>query len=262
MHHASPSSAPAPTLASSSRFVDASAANAMIRFPRPGARAGAVIKSLLTTLCGAALLMTAADVLDPATLQAESTIAPRPALPRDAHQEFVRSLSSLVGQSHSVLAIKPRQDDRGAQLVLWLEDTHDLGQVDADELALIRHSPLFQTITLYTVSRHAVDLRPAELDPASPAFLDRWRSMSAVQARVIATGISDMRVEAISERPSALSDQRLTSDRRPLIAPPNLSHLRVHLTWSSDHADVADEATAVISVGSLTASSLPQEYAP
>jgi hypothetical protein len=264
---------------------DAAPAHPTVRFGGPSIRTGAVIKSLLTTLCGAALLMTAAAVLDPATLQASSASTPRPALPRDAHQEFMRSLGSLVGQCERVLAIKPGEDDRGAELVLWLEDTHDSGRVNADELALLRHSPLFQTITFYTVSRHATALRQAagdqpswrgvirspsarasetanqgansadsaaidEFDVAAPGFIDRWRAMSVVQARVIATGVSDMQVR--DESRNGESQDAANPHLSPLdvstFASPQLSHLRLHLRWTSDSADGPDEASAVVSV--------------
>ncbi len=219
----------------------------------PRFRAGAVIKSLLTTVCGGAMLMTAAAVLDPATLQASSIAQSRPAIARDAHQEFVRSLASLIAQSRHALAVNQRIEDRGSEIILWFEDTHDLGRINADELALMRHSPLFQTITIYTASK-ALGHRPSDFsrepaadgrqpmadaftpdDIASPGFIDRWRAMSAVQAKVVATGISDLQVTPVEG-----NDQS------------RLSNLRLHLQWTGDSVDGFDQASALVEVGRTT----------
>lgn len=229
-------------------------------FRHPRIRAGAVVKSLLTTVCGAAMLMTAAAVLDPATLEAGSIPQARPVAARDARNELMRSISSLVGQCREVLAINHRIEDRGAEIILWFEDTHDLGRINADELALLRHSPLFQTITVYTASKAVTGRRsnvapqsdadnPTSTDIAAPGFIDRWRAMSAVQARVVATGISDLKVEAVEGRGQS-----------------RLSNLRLHLQWTGDSVDGSDEASALVAAGRTSANTAAQqkqqEYTP
>jgi hypothetical protein len=211
-------------------------------------RAGAVIKSLVTTMCGAAMLITAAAVLDPATLQAGSVAAPRIGEPHNAHQDLLNSLTSMLSQCRQVLAVRAGEEDRGAEMIMWLEDSHDPGRINADELAVVRHSPLFQTITLYNVARdtrssqgarltsRAASASPAEAtltqaDLAAPGFIDRWRAMPAVAARVVGSGISDMNIEQVDR-----------SNAR------ELSLVRLHLTWAGDSADGPDDASAAVQV--------------
>ena len=73
------------------------------------------------------------------------------------------------------------------------------------------------------------EMIPADFDIEAPGFIDRWRAMSAVQARVLATSISDMRLEALDATSA-----------------PGLSNLRLHLRWSGDSVDGAIEASAMI----------------
>lgn len=221
-------------------------------------RVRAVVKSLLTTVCGAAMLMSAAAVLDPATLQASSTAAGRPLAASDQHQQVADAVSALMTRAERVLALRPGDADRGVEIVLWLDDSHDAGRVNADELALIRHNRLFQTVTFYSVAPIALNARASARGSAAhagiasfahsasantveasrhdqaidaevftPGFTDRWRGMSAVQARVLAAGISDMRVESF-DGVSALSN------------------LRVHLQWGGDSVDDGSEASAIV----------------
>jgi hypothetical protein len=212
-------------------------------------RGALVARSLLLTVCGGALLMTAAAVLDPSTLQASSTpVTHDEAQPDEQQQRVANALTSLLWNSKQVLAAHNARDQRGAEVLLWLHDEHDVGRTDADEIALVRHNALFQTITVYSVAPKAESGSPqADGDLAAPDFLDRWRAQADVKGRVIATGISDFQIE--SAVPSALSP------------------LRLHLTWPGDSADGGMHASNSIEVTGRYPSPEPmptpqQEYHP
>jgi hypothetical protein len=247
-------------------------------------RAGAVIRSFLALTCAGVVLMTAAMVLDPATLQAQSTEAPTLRLQRSAQQEFVNALCDLVGQCEQVLAVRPANAERGTEMVLWREDAADPDRINANELALVRHNPLFGTITVYAIAgerpetRKEGDQSPApawrgavrahseqrltdgaaersssglasivlsEADIASPGFIDRWRTMPSVQARVVGTGLADMRIESLE----AVGQKRL-------------SLLRLRLTWDDDSVDGTHESSAVVEAGRRRGGAHQQEYIP
>lgn len=231
--------------------------------PSRRARAGKVLRSVLTTLCGGVTLLTAAAVLDPATLRAGSReIHPLP-IPRDAHQDFARSIASMLSQSQQVLAVRPASDERGAEVVLWFDDVREPGQINADELMLIRHSLLFRTVTIYSAAvrsgtslsmgarvsgaeRASASASASENDVMNPAFIDRWRAMPDVQARVVGAGISDMNVEAVDPSSGGV-----------------LPLLRLHLRWDADSVDgieAADEVSMTVQAGRVpfAAPSLPE----
>jgi hypothetical protein len=227
-------------------------------------RAGTAVHSLLTTLCGAAALLTAAAVLDPASLQAGSPDR-QPDTTRNPQEELTEFLSILISQSERVVAINPAQGERGCEVLLWFADTADRGNINASELTLIRHSPLFQTLMVYSMPTNggsdagrpgsAASASPSrapsgptsvrfgtaqaiagaalsESDVVAPGFTDRWRAMSSVEARMIARGISDLSVEEAGH---------------PDVS--QLSLLHLHLTWQGDSVDGAREVSAVVAAG-------------
>lgn len=223
-------------------------------------RRGAVIRSCLTLVCAAGVLLTAAMVLDPATLQARSTIVPPRPVARTIHHEFVNALGQVIGDCEQVLAVRPHDPQSGAELLLWLHDRADRGVINTDELAIIRHNPLLATITMYVVADRLAPDHPrstpntatpraaaaadatasaprsvaviTSADLASPGFSERWRAMPSVRARILASGLADMTIESLHD----LGEQRL-------------SLLRLHLTWSDDLADHPHEASTIIPAG-------------
>jgi hypothetical protein len=232
--------------------------------PRRVVRAAAAMKSLLTMLCGVAILATSAMLLDAATLQAQSVNGADISATRDAHHAFIRSLAGMLGQCEGVLALRDERDGAETEVVVWLDDSHDVGRVNADELAVVRHSPLFQTVTLYSASDRSDSGSPALgagtwagaakpsftdavvtlAEIAAPGATDRWRSHPAVGARVLATGISCMSIEPAHPG----------TDRA-------LSLFRVRLTWDAESSDGAESASAVVEAGRRRIGAL-QEYKP
>ena len=222
------------------------------------ARVGGVLRSLLMFVCGAVLLGGAAIVLEPQAL-----VAVNEPLPTDRSQqrrdEFAENLAALLGNCIEVLACNNHSPNAQASVVVWDNDDENSGVIDPREIKVISHSPLLRTITVYTLEskaapadatskiqpgtvtgvasgapRHPSALRlTGPLDRAAvsaPVFCDRWRSTPSVEPRTFATGISDMRIDAIG-----------TKDGN------ELSLLRLTLRWSADSADGPGEAIALIS---------------
>ncbi len=227
------------------------------------------------------MLLTAAAVLDPATLQARS-VGPAPIQPpRDAHQEFAQSLAGLISQCERVLTVSDNHNGVGAQIVLWSEDRLDPGRINGDELAVIRHSPMFQTVTVYMARRsletvawrgarpgladaasrkndvplEAVTFTGAEL--AAPGVIDRWQAHPAVTARVISTAVSAMSLEAAYH-----AGNRWAPSSGSTASAPALSLFRLRLTWNDDSSDGAQSASALVESGRRRVTNDPRARPP
>lgn len=226
------------------------------------ARMGGVLRSLLMVVCGVVGLGAAALLLEPQALMAVA----RPPQPttnsQRAHDEFAATLASLINDGVEVLAITNHSPESAASIVVWMNDSDNLGVIDPSEIAVISHSQLLRTVTVYTLDKHGSKSaetasggspqspltglqsqvsgaqpsgsRPVRLSGpldriavSAPVFCERWRATPSVQPRAIATGLSDMRVESTGEQESG-------------------SHvLRLRLRWSPDSADGAGEAVAL-----------------
>jgi len=75
------------------------------------------------------------------------------------------------------------------------------------------------------------------------SFCDTWRGLSQVKQCVIATGVSDLRLEPVSEGGGVDGGDG------------ELSHLRISLTWSADSVDGAGEAGALVNLSARPMSS-------
>jgi len=151
------------------------------------------------------------------------------------HGELIDALTRLIARSVGILAIHHRGPGPYLELVLWLDDDINPGRPDAHELALLSHSRILQTLTLYrrpsgTPSKRGggVGLWASGDSASDPSFCGRWRADSGVRALVLMRGVSDMRVEPVAS-PHA-----------------SLQRLRIQLSWAADSVDGADEASAIV----------------
>lgn len=150
---------------------------------------------------------------------------------RPSNQLVMDGLIALVAASSRVLAVHQRDRGPYVEILLRTHDASGHGDLAADEIVLLSHSEILQTITLYTVAegeaRGSYGL--AGLwgwpEPDNREFADRWRSHPRVEQRVIATGVSSMTVHRLED-----------------------SRLRISLIWASESADARDEASAVVAV--------------
>jgi hypothetical protein len=246
-------------------------------------RAGATLKSMLTVMCGAVTLLTAAAVLDPASLQARSIGHAPLQPPRDARREFTLSLASLMSQCQQVLAVNSTHQGRGCQIILWSDDLRDPGRINSDELAVVAHNPASHTVTVHTMPRDAsrardndlssagaiiprADFASAALSRASAAnpapahhgqaTIDHWLAHPSVTARVVSTGVQTMSLEpahAPGDRWAGL--RHATEPDSPSaatsadVSSSELSLFRLRLTWTSDSSDGALSASALVESG-------------
>lgn len=191
-------------------------------------------------------------MFDPATLQAGTASASRLADQTPAPR--AAEALALVHGCKQVLAAHNRGATPYTELVLWMHDETNPGVIDASEVAVLCHSRLFRTITVYGLAsstpeglmRLSVTVPETTFD--DPSFCDQWRSMPQIRPLTIATGISDMRLEPLSEAGGAASGNHghvgphseLSTFGRPM---------RLRLRWTGDSTDGPQETTSMIAVG-------------
>ncbi len=196
----------------------------------PDYRRGITLGGVIAALSTATVLSVTAAVVTPRYLLAQSVASDVIAARNANNQQFITGLGALVGRSVEVLAVWPRGDTPYLELVLWLEDRGRPGRLDQSELAVVSHSEVLQTIVLYRRSEDEADGPGglARVEAQGAGFCDRWRANPNVWPTVLATGVTDMRVEQTG---------------RPYEA---TQRLRITLTWSSDSSDGPDEASVLV----------------
>ncbi len=157
------------------------------------------------------------------------------------HQQLIDDLAGLIARSIGTIAIHPRGATPYEEIVLWLADGQaegTAGRADEAELAVLSHSSVLHTITVYRLEDpEAERSRTVVVPRSSPAFCERWRADPRVGSLVLGRGVSDMRVETVGDA----QDQWELSGTWG-----GLQRLRLTLTWASDSADGADEASVLI----------------
>lgn len=218
-----------------SHFCDPSAPPAIT------ARRGGTVTGLLVTLSLLGTLTVGAIVVSPRFLQARESSSPVVTAQSPRHQAMLESLAALIGRSRQLIAMHDRSVSPYVEAVLWLEDADRSGTPDPPEIAVLSHSEILRTITIYGVP---VGLSPEDLaevwpnfksiDLTEPGFCDRWRSSPLIATQVIGTGISDLQFERLAAPPEG----------RAIVA--GSAHVRIALTWSADSVDGAEEASTLV----------------
>lgn len=165
-----------------------------------------------------------AVLVGPGSLQAkESSFPPVVEAAHERHQTIIDAIGTIVVGACEVLAVHNRGEGPFAEILLRVTCESDAG---AESIALLSHSRILQTITLYTrPADPPISLDEKELTGRS--FCDRWRNDPAVQTRVLATGVDEMQLQrADTEGGGEL--------------------LRIALTWGPESADGQDEASIVV----------------
>lgn len=183
-------------------------------------RRGSAMTTTLIALSIAASLAATAWFASPAYLHAGSTSQHEAVVAQsERHQQIIELIANLIGSSAEVIAIYPRGVTPYAEVVLRLAGAGE--SVNGDEIALLSHSRLLQTVTLYTHSEGDHELTRSEL--LDRGFPDQWRGDPLVQPRLLAAGLSDMQVQVVQS---------------PIV--------RIALTWAADSADGEDEALVYV----------------
>ena len=208
--------------------------------PRGGRRRGGTLGAVLLTLSLVGTVTITTVVFAPRYLAAGTLPPQGVAAANVGHQELIDGLARIVGQSVGVLAVHDRGPTPYMEMVLWLTDAPGGvdGRPDDRELAVLSHSAVLQTITIYRLAAdEETTAGPARDSRRGPQFCDRWRAHPDVMPMVLARGVSDMRVE------------RVDSDRNEWVAWGawgGLQRLRLSLTWASDSTDGPDEASVLV----------------
>lgn len=199
---------------------------------------GGTINGMLVTLSIIGALSAATVFVAPQYLSAQPTRPSAIPASRPAHQTLIDDLATLTTRSVGVLAIHARGATPYEEIVLWLADNDaegSDGRADVSELAILSHSSVMQTITIYRMTGDRMACSGAVR--TSPEFCSHWRADPGVDSVVLGRGVSDMRVETVGER----EDQWGESGRWGA-----LQRLRLTLTWAADSADGADEASVFV----------------
>lgn len=183
------------------------------------ADAGSAISSALIAISITGVVATTAWVARPAYLHAQSPTHESVAARSERNQEIVDLLANLIGSSAEVVAVYPRGATPYAEVVLRIAGEGDA--VQSDEVAVLSHSRVLQSLMLYTHGDVQDDLHRAEL--FASGFPDRWRGDPNVKPILLASGLSDMDVQVVE---------------------PGL--LRIALTWAADSADGEDESMVYV----------------
>ncbi len=199
---------------------------------------GGTINGMLVTLSILGSLTAATIYVAPQYLNAQPGQPSIVPAGHPNHQRLIDDLATLVAQSVGVLAIHPRGATPYVEMVLWLADNDAEGadgRADESELAILSHSRVMHTITLYRTTGGRI--LSAQAARNSPEFCRHWRADPGVDGLVLGRGVSDMRVETVGGQ----EDQWGQSGQWGA-----LQRLRVTLTWAADSADGADEASVLV----------------
>lgn len=209
---------------------------------QPGVRRGATWPAVLWALFVAGTVVTTAVVVTPRYLQADVDAGVVSARVEE-HQQIFALFVDLVSRSKEVVVVNPRGATPFLELVLWLEDSEHIGVIDLQEIAVITHSEVLQTITMHTFDASAVprdrlhpsggDETPETLersDMLAPGFCAAFRDRPGVTRRLLARGIAQLDAEPHVDS---------TAGR---------AKLRISFTWDEESADGGDEASALTDV--------------
>jgi hypothetical protein len=222
-------------------------------------RRGSTLSGVLATIGIIGTFAAVVYVAAPSELHGSAGASVALKQPIDAANEnnqlLIESLATLIGHSAEVVAVHLRTASPYMEIVLRMQGSMDSTDVAAEEIAVISHSSVLHTIMLHSFdnddqsamrraersklsSRHsrAASNRFTRAELELPGFCDQWRSNPNVKPRLLARGISDMRVQTVDRA----NDQRVT--------------LRLSLTWSPEFADGGDEAAVLIDAAMKTGS--------
>lgn len=140
-------------------------------------------------VAGVVIPLRLSGVLGPSN--AEGAPAPE-VIPADPARAIVqRGLKELVESAGALIGV---HDGAPAHAVFWRDDEHDLGVVNADELLVLAHHRLLETLVVYTWEGEEEGRRIGHEELFSDALFAEWRRERQVEAAVVATGATDVRL--------------------------------------------------------------------
>lgn len=205
----------------------------------PTTRRGSTTNGLLVACSVIGTFIVTAAIVTPLSLHASDdkdgpqVIAAR----QEHHQQVIEAIATLLGRSEEIVAVHDRGESPFVEVVLRLQDKGG-SELAEDEIAVLSHSEVLQTITFYTLPEQAApdpERRQVFADAGrrreqltKPRFCTLWRSDPGVVPRVIATGVTDMTIEQV---------ERLSPDR---------VRLWIELTWGPNSSDGEDSASVFV----------------
>lgn len=163
-------------------------------------------------VAGVVIPLRLAGVLGPS----EADAAPADVVPEDPRRAKVQAGLKELLESAGLLV--SAHGGRQAHVIFWRADADGSGRVSADEVFILAHHPLLETLVAYSWEgeRDGAPISHAEL--FSDGLFSRWRRREQVVGAVVAAGVRDVR---FASRLREAGDGDLT----------------VHLTWAPSPSD-------------------------
>ena len=182
----------------------------------------------------------------PASLQAEGGAKQHITEADDPdHQQVIEHLAAMLARSYRIEAIRRDPVSDAVDVTIWLEAEHPDTGPTPGELAVLRHSPVMQTVTLH----HAAGVDGDLLEPwwgwieqgrlDQDEFARSWRTDPEIHRQVLAVGVSDFE---LTELELADVEQQDAPDS------PDHARLKLSLIWPVHSADAPDRASLVVDV--------------
>ena len=121
-------------------------------------------------------------------------------IPRDLPEADIRTIAgfrALFESAHGLIDARPAPGGGSTDALLWIDDAHDRGVVNEDELLILTYAPVLESILALTRAPGG-DAAPM---PTEALFSDdlaaRWRARSDVDRAVVATDVTAVQIEPI-----------------------------------------------------------------
>ncbi|RMH24216.1 MAG: hypothetical protein D6693_10225 [Planctomycetota bacterium] len=143
----------------------------------------------------------------------------------DEHAETLAGLRGVFESAHALIDARPAAEGGSSDVLLWIDDEHDRGVVNEDELLILTRVPVLEAVVALTAPISG-DAAPM---PTRALFSDdlpaRWRARPGTRRAVIATDVTAMQVDRLGAGGAEAS-------------------VRVRLTFRLPAADHSPERTA------------------
>ena len=176
--------------------------------PEHRLRRGGTLGGVLVLLSIIAALSVTTVVFAPRYLQAGAAGPPVVAAGSPVHQELADGLAALIRRSVGVLAVHQRGPTPYVEMVLWLEDHERPGRAHENELAVVSHSAVLRTITIYRLTgseagprvpldgSYAVDaaraIQPVDGHLVQRPHFARRRDLEPMQGNRVSVGVTGL----------------------------------------------------------------------
>lgn len=201
-------------------------------------RRGLAASEITAVLVAGGILTTTAAIVGPRLLSADDDDAALSVPTQPEHADTLSTLVEALEGCKALLIHHDRERTPYLDLVVWTEDRTDPGAVNVDEVLVLSHSRMLQTLAMHVCEGpFGEEVEGLTIDTLlDPDFPERWRMRGDVVGRVLSSGVSEMR----------FSDHAAQSDHTASTADNGHSRYMVALTWGGVYADESDTGQRIV----------------